>query len=313
MDDPYDTMRKACRTGDVALAAAAWPHIQIMFPTLDFTGYWMCQACKDGHLAIVDFLIGQGSTDWDEGLIGACSGDHEHLIWYMLAQGAHVNWGLYGACQGGHYPWIHRMIDLGATDWDQALRGACSSGDARLVQEMIDRGATDFIRALCWACCAPDDKAWDVAQDMIRREANHDWLEAWRWARHNNSVLLEIDMLLRGGEAVFGGMSTYDSDGYVYSLGDWTRLLQKACACEHLSHQHLDLVVRLIQSGAAFHPACVSKFGAACLLNAGVPGTWLPSEVLQPMVERRDRLQELLCSWLCSDVTTLVMGQTGFL
>jgi len=270
-------------------------------------------ACKCGHLAIVDFLISRGSTDWDDGLAGACSGDHEHLIWYMLAQGAHVNFGLFGACHGGHYHWIHRMMDLGATDWDRALCGACFSGGVRLVQEMIDRGATNFELALLWACEAPDDKAWTIAQDMLRRGKNPDLRRAWHCAMSDNSVLLEIDMLLRGGTAVFGRMCTINSrDGYDYTMGDWTRLLQKACACEHLSHQHLDVVVRLIHNGAAFHPTCVTKFGAACLLNAGVSNTWLPSEVWQPIVERRDRLQELLCSWLCSDVATLVMCQTGF-
>ena len=61
-----------------------------------------------------------------------------------LSKKTHLNVddGLQGACQGDHLHLISLMIEKGATDWNHGLECACKGGHLHLVNLMIEKGAT---------------------------------------------------------------------------------------------------------------------------------------------------------------------------
>ncbi len=93
--------------------------------------------------------------DWNNGLYGACLGDHESIIKLMIENGAnHWNSGLYYACKGGHecIGIVKLMIEKGANEWNTGLEGACFGGHESIVKLMIEKGANDWNWGLYYAC-----------------------------------------------------------------------------------------------------------------------------------------------------------------
>lgn len=87
-------------------------------------------ACKNGMTSIIDFLIEQGTENW--------------------------NVGLRGACMGGHFTIAQRMIELGATKLSDAIVYACRSRNTELIDYLLMKGATSFDDCLIEACAQED-------------------------------------------------------------------------------------------------------------------------------------------------------------
>ena len=113
------------------------------------------EACRGGHLNIVNLMIEKGADNWNHGLRGACQNGHLNIINYMIDKGAYSwNYGLYGACLGGHLNIVNLMIEKGADAWNDGLQGACQNGNLNRLQGarkpyntnimnlMIKKGAT---------------------------------------------------------------------------------------------------------------------------------------------------------------------------
>jgi len=45
-------------------------------------------ACEGGHMDIVNMMINKGANNWDRGLVAAYRGDHTNIIKLMLQKGA---------------------------------------------------------------------------------------------------------------------------------------------------------------------------------------------------------------------------------
>lgn len=109
----------------------------------------LSQACKGGHLAIVELMISKGANDWDQALSGACKGGQLAFVRLMIEKGAtDFNSGLESACNGGELEAAQMMVALGATDFDAGLCQACMYAHLDLVDYMIMLGADDWNGAL---------------------------------------------------------------------------------------------------------------------------------------------------------------------
>jgi len=109
------------------------------------------RACRSGSIDLVNLVIRspfidkeqRGTDYWDWGLREACRGGHMAIIELMIAKGANNwNWGLCGACRGGHMAIVELMIAKGANYWNSGLCGACRGGHTAIVELMIAKGAT---------------------------------------------------------------------------------------------------------------------------------------------------------------------------
>jgi hypothetical protein len=99
-------------------------------------------ACKQGDISLVEWMISKAANNWNMGLEGACEGGHVHLVELMISKCANSwNVGLYCACKGGYLGLVELMISKGADDLNWGLYGACEGGHVSSVQLMISKGA----------------------------------------------------------------------------------------------------------------------------------------------------------------------------
>jgi len=156
----FQELRQAVYDGDIINilnSSIAWEGQ--MFPEL-IQGYYMddaicgifMQACYDGYLEIVQFLIYKGIDYFDHGLENACLGGHIEIVQLMINNGAD-NWdgAFCNAYKNGNIKIIELLIEHGAQNWDYGLILAHSMADKELIQFMLDHGATETHDSICTA------------------------------------------------------------------------------------------------------------------------------------------------------------------
>lgn len=96
------------------------------------------EAAKSGNLEQVKISIKCGAN-LDAGLMGACQGDNNSILKYIIKAGA--NWwngGLQYAAKGGNISIMKNMIYRGADDFNLAFIGACSSNSIEAVKFLVE-------------------------------------------------------------------------------------------------------------------------------------------------------------------------------
>lgn len=117
---------------------------------IDLTNkHFLYEACAAGNREIINYLLENGATDYDYGLLGAAYRGDRELINLMIRLGAtDVNGAMEEASQCGHVDIVLDMIKRGATDVDKALAAAATGGKLEIVKMLIDWGATNYTEAL---------------------------------------------------------------------------------------------------------------------------------------------------------------------
>jgi len=107
----------ACLNGDIEIVKTMTEKLD----TIDlFHGF--CDACRGGHIEIIELLISDDVNDWNKGLGFACLYDRVAVVHFFIEKGANDwNNGLNNACRGDHVDIINLMIEKGANDWYMAL------------------------------------------------------------------------------------------------------------------------------------------------------------------------------------------------
>ncbi len=165
-DDWKYGLIEACRGGHLQL-------VDFMIYKSEYSvqlNYGLKAACEENKRNIVDYLINRGCKYCFEGFIGACLGGHRPLVDYMISEGAY-NWdvGLESACEGGHRDLVDLMISKGSHDWNRGLLGACKGGHRDLVDLMISKGADDLDMALSYA---NEGGSLNIVEFLISQGAN---------------------------------------------------------------------------------------------------------------------------------------------
>jgi ankyrin repeat protein len=149
-NDAKEIFDNACKDGDMDTVK-----FMIQNDTPDFNS-GLYHACQGGHMIIIDLLIEEGADDWDLGLDGACEGGHMDIVTLMSEKDAQGFDSLYHACKGGNRDSINFLVEQAAKDWrricdwDRGLVGACEGGHIDLVKLIIedtnntDGGANDL-------------------------------------------------------------------------------------------------------------------------------------------------------------------------
>lgn len=107
--------------------------------------------CEAGHEKTVIHLFNTyDDLDMDKALYHACLGGHERIIILLEQLGARDwNMALRGAAQGGHR---HLVEKYHQANQNFGLVGACEGGFKEIAQEMLDKGANNLRWAFRAAC-----------------------------------------------------------------------------------------------------------------------------------------------------------------
>lgn len=112
---------RACFFGDINVCIDVSPLIESekAQKQKDFN-LALVEACRAGHLDVVEFMISSGARDVEGGLKTACQG-------------------LLEACRAGHVYVVDFMLSNGALNFYEGLIVACESGHLELVKKMMER------------------------------------------------------------------------------------------------------------------------------------------------------------------------------
>ena len=151
--------------------------------------------CAGNNIDVVKLMISICLTDWNGGLLGACSVGNLEIAELMILHGAFsYNQGLLIACQNGHLGMVNLMISKGANDWNGGLREACRGNHLELAKLMISLGANDWNFGLYVAC---EGGSYQSAELLISKGAN-DWNRGLLIACIYNRAELVKLMILKG-------------------------------------------------------------------------------------------------------------------
>jgi ankyrin repeat protein len=118
----------------------------------DFTAC-LNMACKAGNLDIIKYMLAKGAKVHDYWtLLHAGEGGHTDVIDYILELVPNVSDRydkvLCGACWGGNLAVVHRMIEMGAHNFDDALASTIERAQVGCAKLMIEKGAKGVTSAL---------------------------------------------------------------------------------------------------------------------------------------------------------------------
>lgn len=118
--------------------------------TIDLTNARLLyKACVVGNKDIINYLLDNGSTNYNSGLEGAAYRGDLELISLMLKLGAtNVNGAMIEAAESGHIDIVLDMLNRGAEDLNEALIMSAEYGKLEMVKMLISLGADNYTKAL---------------------------------------------------------------------------------------------------------------------------------------------------------------------
>lgn len=183
----------------------------------------LAEACRGGHMDIIQLMISRGATNWQTGLEKACGKGHIEIAKLMISRGAtDYNKGMLYACRGGNMEIVRLMISLGATCWNKALSCACYGGNINLIRFLIKHGARNWQAGLNGACYGGHKK---IVELMIQYGATG-WNDALLFACYEGCLEI-VELMISHGAT------------------DWKSGLIGACA-----GGHEEIVELMISRGA---------------------------------------------------------------
>lgn len=134
-----------CKTGNIDIIREIIGELKEHKNWDYFRNSGLQEACKGGHVDIVEYLISEGADDWNKGLEGACEGGYMDIVHMMCSKGAtNYNSGLFRACLGGYMNAVKYMLHKGAHDYNSGIYGACAGGHMNIFNMMVSLGDDDY-------------------------------------------------------------------------------------------------------------------------------------------------------------------------
>lgn len=143
--DTLDKFEVACSEGD---------YLSIVFSPID--KYWVleglryCRWSKEGICVDIAVWLIKRNANPGNHIYIACLYAFRRLIDIIIEKGGQsTNWdeGLMGACEGGHVDLVELMISKKATNWNFGLLGACKGNNLLIAEYMILKGADNLNEA----------------------------------------------------------------------------------------------------------------------------------------------------------------------
>ena len=135
----------------------------------------MKNAAREGHKNLIDFFIGEGARNWNDGMAGAAGKGYKYLVDFFIEKGAnHWNYGMAAAAKDGNENLVMFFIAKGANNWNWGMVSSSTGGHKNLVEFFIEKGAKDWD----WAMAnAAEGGHKDLIDFFIEKGADH-----WTWA-----------------------------------------------------------------------------------------------------------------------------------
>lgn len=147
-DDLRSALYRSCRKGNIDVFQLLFKQkrvIEIFENDVDPDWSWnrlFGVACEGGNTEIIRMLGERGVVkDWGQGLCEACANGNMENVQYVIEKGAD-NWngGLYFACGGGHMEIIKLMLqkkEYSIENLEDAFRRACESNQIDVIRFMM--------------------------------------------------------------------------------------------------------------------------------------------------------------------------------
>ena len=127
-------------------------HIDIIILLIEYTYKYydkdrgLSEACSNGHIKVVKYLISKGADGRHEGFSRACSNGHINIVKLLIENGTNdfLNRGFDNACCSGNINIVKLLIEINnleAGDLTQGLKNAQTYGSKDIVQLLIEKGA----------------------------------------------------------------------------------------------------------------------------------------------------------------------------
>lgn len=118
-------------------------------------------AAKQGDKKLVDFLLEKGVTDYTRALYGAAKGGHKDLFDYFLDKhdrkglnNEFINILLEDAAEGGNMDIVNELLDLGASEYKNAIQLASLKGHMDIVMKLFFRDTSISLNRALWYAAA---------------------------------------------------------------------------------------------------------------------------------------------------------------
>jgi hypothetical protein len=130
-----------CSPTATPMAAARWGHYEIAAAVRDehIPRRMFRQACRGGHMAIVEMLIARGECGWYGGFFAACRGGHEDIVRLMCTrQSIDTRHGFSNACCGGNPVIMDSTMDNDQTNI-RCDHAHCKMGTLPVAQYLVHK------------------------------------------------------------------------------------------------------------------------------------------------------------------------------
>jgi hypothetical protein len=161
--------------------------------------YWnwcLPYACKGGSIPVVKYILEKKGAKSSKCLYEITKNDHGEVYDLLAEEGYTVkdwNQGLIGACTGGHMSWVLKMIEKGANSWDEAFQAACTAGNVDIIM-MLHNRVTNNNDALAVVC----DQGKSSLIDLIISYGADDWNKGLYGAAKGGHMILVTWMINKG-------------------------------------------------------------------------------------------------------------------
>ena len=207
-------------------------------------------ACKGGDIKITKLMIGEGATEFNNGLDGACAGGHIELAKYMITRCATIRpITLYWACRSKSEACVLFVMSLMRinqiiTDhhvWIEALEGACYKENENIIRIILN-----------------EIKKFDFSDDNKKRinVFNHGMAGACR-SRNLKLVKQMIDLGADDWSLGFENACSYEFNnfdvidlmvqkGTTFTVNDWK--IGFYSTCEYAYRNKINYILKIIDS-----------------------------------------------------------------
>lgn len=178
----------SCRSLEQAAASGNIPTIELILRRLPRCAYRyndaMASAARAGHMDAVELFLRLGADDYDYAFVEAAFYGYRDIMELMMRLGniTYLSEAMAAAVSTGQTDIAEWMMQLGADNYDMALRWAAASGNMSMVEWMLRLDATDYNGALNLAA---ESGHAEIAQMMIDLGANT-FRQALENAANNN-------------------------------------------------------------------------------------------------------------------------------
>lgn len=166
----------ACETGN-------WELIDYMIETYNINPQesGLYGACKGNHQDVIDFLLEKGNEEWEEGFEGCCRSGNIPMLKFFIEKinirEVHLEDGLYLGAESDQMDVANLMIEMGARDFMAAFRVACEYGHRKMGEFLLE-----FIDE--------QEEAW---KDGLNGAVRGGKIEMIKWTMDNGASVYSIE------------------------------------------------------------------------------------------------------------------------